>query len=160
MTPNFEVSFHYTVISHEPTLNLEFNFNTFLNVIGESYRARRGWASQFCLDLPNYMIDRVSSINTENRCVILFANQNCNGDNVRVAPGTPSHNNLAGIGFNDKTYSYRSCNRREYSEYLRYMRRMTLTNSTDVAPSFGEMRNNTITTTEESSTLGSPATQT
>lgn len=54
---------------------------------------------------------RIMSVNTYGRCVTLYSEDNCKGDCLRVAPGTPSHDDLSNPNnnFGNKTVSLRAC---------------------------------------------------
>jgi hypothetical protein len=53
--------------------------------------------------------DRISSVNTNNRCAILYEDQDCQGRSLRIAPGEGCHFNLADCDFNDVASSMRVC---------------------------------------------------
>lgn len=63
-----------------------------------------------CFDLTAVdMSRRVVSINTHDNCVYLCSKDDCEGERVRVAPGTPSHNDLGFINFGRKAVSVMEC---------------------------------------------------
>lgn len=67
---------------------------------------------ELCHNLSDYhMHQRVMSINTHSSCVYLLSEKNCEGDELRVAPGTASHNNLdkAEKPFGNKAASIIAC---------------------------------------------------
>lgn len=53
--------------------------------------------------------NQISSINTQNNCVIVFAGRNCRGEAVRIAPGTACHRHLGECGMNDRVSSMCPC---------------------------------------------------
>lgn len=57
----------------------------------------------------NVLNNEVSSLNTNGNCIALYSNSDCTGDRLFMAVGSPSHNNLAAIDFNDRASSFSSC---------------------------------------------------
>jgi len=62
-----------------------------------------------CANLPGNWNDRVSSVNTHNNCITVWEHGGCSGRSERIAPGTPHHNHLAGLGINDEISSFQLC---------------------------------------------------
>jgi hypothetical protein len=64
-----------------------------------------------CYHLNSKWKNKVSSINTHNRCVVLYENNDCSGSHTKVAPGEigGDYNNLEESSFDDKTSSVSFC---------------------------------------------------
>ncbi|CAL8143323.1 unnamed protein product [Orchesella dallaii] len=62
-----------------------------------------------CVNLPHVWNDRISSINTEGNCIIIFEHGGCSGSSEALYPGTFNHDDLGGIGWNDKISSFKLC---------------------------------------------------
>lgn len=62
-----------------------------------------------CRDLSSDDMDKVSSINTNEECVILYAHEDCQGLQTVITPGIGNHGNLRERGFNDEARSIRVC---------------------------------------------------
>lgn len=64
--------------------------------------------SKKCHNLDSFN-NRISSINTNGKCVKVFVSPNCRGRSRSIAPGTNCHNNLKECGMNDLISSMRIC---------------------------------------------------
>lgn len=64
--------------------------------------------SKRCHNL-DYFNNRISSINTNGKCVKVFDSPNCRGKSRSIAPGTNCHKNLKDCGMNDLVSSMRIC---------------------------------------------------
>ncbi|CAL8135058.1 unnamed protein product [Orchesella dallaii] len=74
------------------------------------YPYRLDSSTPACYDLPTNWQDKASSINTNGNCVIVWSLSGCNrGKNMRIAPGTDSHYNLAGVGMDDDIRAVQLC---------------------------------------------------
>jgi hypothetical protein len=62
-----------------------------------------------CKNLPNYLDNIVTSIDTMNNCVVVFADLNCKGRGVRVEHFSFGTDDLGRIGMNDVISSIRPC---------------------------------------------------
>lgn len=62
-----------------------------------------------CVNLLPEHFDRVSSIDSNDGCIIVFAHLNCQGIQSVITPGTGYHMNFWDRGFNDETRSIRVC---------------------------------------------------
>lgn len=62
-----------------------------------------------CENLPGNWNDRASSLTTNDNCFLIFEHGDCHGRSTRMAPGTPSHDNLDQINFNKAITSLQVC---------------------------------------------------
>jgi len=62
-----------------------------------------------CNNLPDDWDNRVSSINTHHNCYVVWEYPRCQGRSERIAPGTPHHNYLEGLGFDNQISSFQLC---------------------------------------------------
>lgn len=60
-----------------------------------------------CREIP-YLASRISSIDTRGKCFMLYENF-CSGREVRMAPGTRSHQDLRGVDFDNIATSIKRC---------------------------------------------------
>uniref|UniRef100_A0A7E4VDK5 Lipoprotein n=1 Tax=Panagrellus redivivus TaxID=6233 RepID=A0A7E4VDK5_PANRE len=70
--------------------------------------------SDECYNLPYYINDKATSINTRGGCVALYQHANCHGRKVIFKMDCSSdrccpHNNFAACKFNDQASSYEMC---------------------------------------------------
>ncbi|OXA41629.1 uncharacterized protein LOC110860159 [Folsomia candida] len=63
-----------------------------------------------CEGWGRYWDRKISSIDTKGGCIRVFDDSSCNGDSTYIYPGTPSHDNLEEIGWNDRIMACTSCN--------------------------------------------------
>ena len=88
-------------------------FNTLLRYYEHAYHEgdSNAWIlkkNEECTNFAGFN-DRISSINTNGRCAVLFEDFDCQGRSMRAAPGEGCHYNLADCDFNDIASSMRAC---------------------------------------------------
>ncbi|CAL8116353.1 unnamed protein product [Orchesella dallaii] len=62
-----------------------------------------------CNTLPEEWDNRASSINTHHNCFVVYEQPLCSGRSERIAPGTPHHNYLEALGFDNQISSFQLC---------------------------------------------------
>lgn len=66
-----------------------------------------------CHTIAKNWWNRVSSLNTRLNCYQIFDSPQCTGDMRYIYPGSPSHNKLIDLDFDDKIKSFRLCDLNE-----------------------------------------------
>ncbi|ODM91211.1 Protein PRY1 [Orchesella cincta] len=74
-----------------------------------------GWWIEFplrgssCSNLPEEWINRVSSVNNQDNCLVVWDHDGCRGKSERIERGSPNHHQLSALGFNDQISSFQQC---------------------------------------------------
>lgn len=71
----------------------------------KSYYMRR----KQCMNIDIEDNNSVNSVNTLGNCIRLYDDINCSGKSRALYPGSPKHNDLLQLNFNDKTSSFSKC---------------------------------------------------
>lgn len=77
--------------------------------LGQAWDLQVPTNPSICTSIPSDAFHRVSSIETNGNCVILFKERNCSGRAIRFEDYTYGYDNFGRISFHDQPKAFKSC---------------------------------------------------